>query len=89
MVRPERELAGFARVSLRPGETKHVTFRVSPSQIAYLNREMRWMVEQGEMDVMIGASCEDIRYEETIKITDTRYMEGPDRVFYCMGEVTA
>lgn len=87
VARPEKELAGFARVTLQPDETKHISFTIYPSQIAYLNKEMQWVIEQGQMDILIGASCADIRYQETVQVTDTRHIAGRDRVFYSIGEV--
>lgn len=54
MARPERELAGFARVSLLPGEEKEVVFTIHPTQTAFLDEDMNWRVEQGVIDVLIG-----------------------------------
>ena len=82
MTRPVMELAGFAKVVLDAGETKHVTFDVSPELVAFLDKDMRWKVEKGEVEVMIGASSEDIRLRDSFMIADNRWLEGKNRTFY-------
>jgi beta-glucosidase len=59
--RPLMELAGFARVHLRPGEEREVSFSLGPEQLRLLDRGMRWVVEPGSFRVMVGASSKDIR----------------------------
>ena len=88
MVRPCMELVGFARVELKKGQEKRVRFSVSPSQMAYLNREMEWEVEAGEIDILVGASSEDIRLTGSFAIADSRTMDGKNRKFYSAGEIT-
>ena len=61
-------LRGFERISLAPGETKTVTFQLNPSHLQLLDKNMNWTVEPGEFDIMIGASSEDIRLKETVKV---------------------
>ena len=73
MVRPVRELAGFCRVTLQPGEEKTIRFTVSGGQMAYLNHEMQWMAEKGVIDVQIGAASNDIRLTGSYEVTDTSY----------------
>ena len=57
----EKSLRGFERISLEPGEKKTVTFTLTPADLALWNREMRFVVEPGVFQVMIGSSSEDIR----------------------------
>ena len=57
----EKNLRGFARVSLRPGETKTVTFTLKPADLSLWDQNMNLVVEPGMFRVMIGASSEDIR----------------------------
>ena len=65
--RPLKELKGFARISLAAGETRHVELPLSHDQLAYFNdRENTFDVEDGTVDVMIGASSADIRLLTTI-----------------------
>ncbi len=61
VTRPVKQLAGFSRCELQPGEKKRITFHVYVGQLAFLNREYRLVVEPGEIDVMVGSSSEDIQ----------------------------
>ncbi len=67
--RPVRELAGLCRIHLNPGETRTVSFSLDIAQLAFLNREMQFVVEPGKVDVMIGSSSEDIRLRDEFDIT--------------------
>lgn len=60
VARPVKELRGFVRVALKPGETRRVTFRLTAAQVAFWDAG-RWRVQAGRIDVMIGASSDDIR----------------------------
>jgi beta-glucosidase len=57
----EKNLRGFDRIHLQPGETKNVTFHLTPEDLALWNRQMHMVVEPGKFKVMIGSSSEDIR----------------------------
>lgn len=59
----DSQLRGFERIHLQPGETKTVSFTLTPDDLAILDRHMEWTVEPGKFEVMIGASSEDIRQE--------------------------
>ena len=80
--RPVQELAGFARVQLQPGEEKTVQFQLQLSQLAFLDEEMRWKVERGEVAVGVGASSEDIRLKDTVTIMDDVWIEGKKHGFW-------
>ena len=54
-------LRGFARVSLRPGETESVTLTLKPADLSLWDRNMKLVFELGMIRVMVGASSEDIR----------------------------
>ncbi len=58
---PDRELIGFARVFLNPGECKRVVFRLSTEQLGHIGRDMQYVVSPGEITFRIGASSQDIR----------------------------
>jgi len=60
MTRPVKELKGFQRVTLRPGEKKHLQFVLTPEHLGFWNREMRFVVEPGEFKVMAGSNSEDL-----------------------------
>jgi beta-glucosidase len=57
--RPVKELKGFRRVWLEPGESRTVTFDIGPEALAFHNAEMRCTVEPGEFEIMIGTSSQD------------------------------
>ena len=59
--RPVMQLAGFQRLHLAPGESREVTFRLTPLHLRLLDREMKWIVEPGSFRIMIGSSSKDIR----------------------------
>ena len=59
----EKNLAGFERVHLKPGETKEITFPIDRKALELLNADMHWVVEPGDFTLMLGASSTDIRSE--------------------------
>jgi beta-glucosidase len=59
VTRPVKELKGFEKVSLRPGETKTVTFPVTPDLLAFYDVNMNYVVEPGEFVIMVGNSSRD------------------------------
>ena len=61
VTRPVKELKGFARVSLAPGETKDVTLPIKPSALEFFNRDMERVIEAGEFDIMVGNSSVDVK----------------------------
>jgi hypothetical protein len=77
-----KELAGFRRITLAAGQSRRVRFTVQLSQLAFLDRTMRWVVEPGEMDVLIGASSQDIRLQGSFTIVGETREIGAERAFY-------
>jgi len=67
--RPVKELKGFTRVTLDPGETETVRFTLTPEELKMLNEDMEWVVEPGEFHVMIGGSSDDIRLDGFFEVT--------------------
>jgi beta-glucosidase len=66
---PEKELKGFTRVSLNPGESKKVTISLPVSQLRYWDAKIHdWRLESGKIQVMIGSSSSDIRLVKNIEI---------------------
>ena len=57
------------RIHLQSGETKKVTFRMNISQMAYYDREFRYVVEPGLFKVMVGAASDDIRLSGELRLT--------------------
>ena len=68
----EKNLAGFERIRLKPGETKEVTFTLDRKHLELLNADMKWIVEPGEFAIMAGASSEDIRLNDILTVEDYR-----------------
>jgi beta-glucosidase len=68
VTRPVKQLVGFARVAIPAGATRRVRFTLDPSQLAFFDERMRFVVEPGEFRVMIGASSADIRAEGSFTI---------------------
>ncbi|MFF2347671.1 glycoside hydrolase family 3 N-terminal domain-containing protein [Pseudarthrobacter sp. NPDC058119] len=82
MVRPVQELAGFARVHLTAGQTRTVRFTVRADQFAFLDANMQWVVEAGDMGVRIGASSNDLRLKGSFRIEDNAVIDSARRGFY-------
>ena len=65
---PVKELQGFKKVSLEPGEKKTVNFSLNHENLALYNRFMEFVVEPGMFEVMVGSSCEDIHQKGVFEI---------------------
>lgn len=70
--RPVKELKSFKKIYLKPGESKRVTFTLYPEQLAFYDEFMRFIVEKGVFEVMIGSSSEDIRLTGTFEVLETK-----------------
>ena len=71
-IRPIRELKGFEKVELQPGESKDVSFQLDKRSFAYWNDELGdWHVETGEFTIDIGQSSRQIDISATVKVTST------------------
>jgi beta-glucosidase len=68
VTRPVKELKGFQKVTLRPGETKTVAFDITPDLLAFYDVNMKYVVEPGDFSIMVGNSS---RNEDLTKITLT------------------
>jgi beta-glucosidase len=60
VTRPVKELKGFQRITLRPGEKKRIEFTLGPEQLGFYDRSMKFVVEPGEFKIMVGSSSEDL-----------------------------
>lgn len=64
--RPSKELKGFAKVFLQPGETKNVTLEISKDDLSYFNADNHeWAVEPGEFKALVGSASDDIKTTAT------------------------
>jgi len=59
VTRPVKELKGFQKISLRPGETRTVALDITPESLAFYDIHMKYVVEPGEFEIMVGnSSCD-------------------------------
>ena len=64
-----KELKGFAKVALQPGEEKTVTFELNERALAYFDPDQKaWVAEPGEFEVLIGSSSRDIRVKAKFEL---------------------
>jgi beta-glucosidase len=61
VTRPVKELRGFERISLKPGQTRTVSFKLGPEALQFYNRDMKRVVEPGKSTVMVGPNSVDLR----------------------------
>ncbi|WP_299315044.1 beta-glucosidase BglX [uncultured Aquimarina sp.] len=59
VTRPVKELKGFEMISLKPGETKTVSFELNKETLGFYNNENQWIIEQGEFEVFVGGSSDN------------------------------
>ena len=72
LMRPSKELKGFAKVELQPGETKTVSIKLDFRSFAYYHPEYKqWITEDGDFDILIAASSADIRQSLTVTLEST------------------
>lgn len=72
VIRPEKELKGFVKVSLEPGEEKVVSVTLDKRSFAYYNVELKdWHVETGDYEVLVGTSSSDIQLRGTVSVQST------------------
>ena len=91
LFRPVRELKGFARVTLAPGEKQRITIMLDDKAFRFWNvKSNRWEIEGGEYELLVGASVEDIRLCEKISVHGTATVhpyEDRDLDCYYKGDV--
>ncbi len=80
VVRPERWLAGFARVSLAPGETAQITFRVHADRTSFTSKDLTRIIEPGNITVYVGGSSDDLPLTGSFTLTGPIRTVGIDRV---------
>jgi beta-glucosidase len=88
VTRPVKQLAGFKRVTLLPGASCVVSFSIDVGQLAFYDRKMDYIVEPGEVQVMVGSSSEDIRQFKSCRIVGERCIVDPNQVAPTRVEVT-
>ena len=72
-IRPEKELKGFEKVFLNPGETKTVTIELDKRSFAWYNTDLHdWFAASGDYEILVGASSRDIRLTETLHLNSSQ-----------------
>ena len=82
VARPERWLAGFARVALAPGEAARITFRVHADRTSFTGRDLTRVVEPGTITVTLGGSSDDLPLMGSFTLTGPLRTVGIDRVLH-------
>ncbi len=87
--RPVKELKGFVRLNLAPGERKRVTFHLPVNQLAFYDADLRLVLEPGRILIMVGSSSKDIRLRGEFEIVGAEVAFVGRRVFTCPVSVQA
>ena len=88
MIRAEKELKGFTKVWLEPGEDKEVTFELNKRSFAYYSVKANdWMVESGEYEVMIAKSSKEICLTKRVHVESTSHVKQVYDRFSTVGEI--
>jgi beta-glucosidase len=82
LTRPVKELKGFKRISLKSKESAVVTFSLAVNQLGFYNTDMKYVVEPGKFEVMIGSSSQDIRSKGEFTVTGDVTDIGQQKVYF-------
>ncbi len=83
VTRPNMQLSGFKRINLKPGEEKMVIFHLKMNQLGYYNEHMEFVVEPGNMDVMLGTSSRTLSLKAKIKLIGKTVNVSGKRSYVC------
>lgn len=70
VARPVLELKGFERIRLKAGESKQVSFEITPQMLQMLNAEMKTVIEPGDFRIMIGSSSKELLLKDTLRVIE-------------------
>ena len=70
VARPVMELKGFQRIHLNAGESKNISFTITPAMLSMLDKDLKTIIEPGDFRIMIGASSRDMRLKETLNVKE-------------------
>nr|WP_279209773.1 glycoside hydrolase family 3 N-terminal domain-containing protein [Bacteroides nordii] len=68
--RPVKELKGFERIYLQPGQTRTVTFKIAPEMLKFYNYDLQYVIEPGDFSIMIGPNSRDVQ-TASIRLIDS------------------
>ncbi len=83
ITRPVKELKGFQRVGLAPGERRTVTFHLAVNQLGFYDRAMDFVVEPGTIEIMVGNSSRDIHCTGSFEIVGEVTPLTTQKVYFC------
>lgn len=86
--RPVKELKGFKRLHLQPGETRRVTFKLSTDQLAFYDNDLNLMIEPGQFQVMVGSSSQDTHLTEHFEVTGSVKKIPHARTYFAVSELS-
>lgn len=90
IIRPVKELKGFSKINLKPGETKTVTFVLDKRSFAYWNNDINeWHVESGKYDIVIGKNSHDDILKETVTVNGVKLFTGKLTELSTIGDLIA
>jgi beta-glucosidase len=81
--RPIKELKGYHRLKLEPGEVRRITFHLAADQLAFYDLDTKLVLEAGQINVMVASSSQDIRLRGVFEIVGDPKVEVKERVFTC------
>jgi beta-glucosidase len=61
VTRPVKELKGFQKIMLKPGETRTLTFTLTQKDLSFYRRDMSFGTEPGEYEIMVGGNSEELK----------------------------
>lgn len=69
-VRPVKELKGFRKVVLQPGERQRISFTIDRDTLAFFDSRLQWTAEAGDFLLMVGSASDDVRLESTLRLQE-------------------
>jgi beta-glucosidase len=81
--RPFKELKGYQRIKLEPGEFKKIVFHLPVNQLAFYDLDLNLSIEAGKIKVLVGSSSGDIRLRGEFVVLDNKRLTVNERVFVC------
>ena len=88
VIRPVMQLAGFCRIHLEAGEKKRIKFSLDTAQLGYYNEDMNFVVEETEMDLMIGTAADRIAWKKEISLIGPGRNLMGKRSYQCKVEIS-
>ncbi len=70
IARPVKELKGFKKIELNPGESKVIAFSITTEKLSFYNNDLKWISEPGEFSLMIGSASDDSKLQGEFELID-------------------